>query len=273
MTSVTATDADALDVLRFAITGGADAARFAIDPVSGALSFVAAPNHEAPADANADNRYEVTVTVSDGALSAQQALFIDVGNVDEAPTIVTNVLLLSKDGATIVLLGTDPDTAASALNYQASGQVGGRFELVAAPGVAVTGFSQAQVDAGAVRFVADGSGAGPTYVLQPERRCLDRDLGRPARGDSGRGAGCSSPGGAGWLRRPTLHLPRRRRQQRLPLPQRPRRRLRWCRPRRARFRRRCSLNPETTRSSRVARHRTASRSLRPPHRQQRAIPP
>ena len=165
VTTVSATDADALAVLRFAITGGADAARFGIEPVSGALSFVAAPDHEAPADANADNRYEVTVTVSDGTLSAQQALFIDVGNVDEAPSIVTNRLLLSKEGATIVLLGTDPDSGASALNYQASGQVGGRFELVAAPGVAVTGFSQAQVDAGAVRFVADGSGAGPTYVL------------------------------------------------------------------------------------------------------------
>ena len=165
VTGVTATDSDALDVLRFAITGGADAARFGIDPVSGALSFVVAPDRELPADANRDNRYEVIVSVSDGALSAQQSLFIDVANVDEAPSIVTNALLLSNSGATLVLLGTDPDTGASALSYQASSQVGGRFELVAAPGVAVTGFNQAQVDAGAVRFVADGSGTSPTYVL------------------------------------------------------------------------------------------------------------
>ena len=255
------------------ITGGADAARFAIDPVSGTLSFVAAPNHEAPADANADNRYEVTVTVSDGALSAQQALFIDVGNVDEAPTIVTNVLLLSKDGATIVLLGTDPDTAASALNYQASGQVGGRFELVAAPGVAVTGFSQAQVDAGAVRFVADGSGPARPMCCSLSDGVSTVTSGAPNVVHAGCAAGCSSPGGAGGCDARLLNLLRRRLRRRLPLPHRPQRRLRWCRPRRARFRRRCSLNPEAIRSSRVARPSNSAAVAAPAASTATAIPP
>jgi Domain of unknown function (DUF4347)/Cadherin-like/Cadherin domain len=166
VTSVTASDPDAAAVLRFSVSGGADAARFAIDPVSGALGFITPPDREQPADANGDNRYEVIVSVSDGALSAQQQLFIDVAGVDEAPSIVSNALLLSKGNATLVLLGTDPDTAAGLLNFQASGLVGGRFELVAAPGAATTGFSQAQVAAGAVRFVPDGSGAAPAYVLR-----------------------------------------------------------------------------------------------------------
>ncbi len=165
VTQVTATDPDAADVLRFTVSGGIDAARFSIDPVSGALSFVTPPDREQPADADGDNRYEVIVSVSDGTVSAQQQLFIDVAGVDEAPSIVSNTLLLSKGSATLVLLGTDPDTAANSLNFQVSGLVGGRFELVAAPGSAITGFSQAQIAAGAVRFVPDGSGAAPAYVL------------------------------------------------------------------------------------------------------------
>jgi Cadherin-like/Cadherin domain len=166
VTSVTATDAESASVLRFAITSGADASCFVIDPVSGVLQFAADPNHEQPADANGDNRYEVTVSVSDGSLIAQQALTVDVGNLNEAPVFVSNALLLSKDGATLVLLGTDPESAASALSYQASNLVGGRFERIAAPGVAITNFGQAEVSAGAVRFVTDGSGATPGYALR-----------------------------------------------------------------------------------------------------------
>jgi len=165
VTTITATDADALDVLRFAISGGADAARFSIDAVSGALRFVVAPDAEQPADANADNRYEVVVSVSDGSLQAQQSLSIDVVNINEAPTIVVNWLLLSRGGPTLVLLGTDQESAPDALNYAVSGVVGGQFEHLATPGAAITGFSQAEVNAGAVRFVADASGASPTYAL------------------------------------------------------------------------------------------------------------
>ena len=48
VTTVAASDADS-DTLIFAIAGGADAARFAIDATTGALVFVAAPDFEAPA--------------------------------------------------------------------------------------------------------------------------------------------------------------------------------------------------------------------------------
>ena len=46
--------------------GGADAALFTIDASTGALTFVAAPNFEAPTDAGGNNVYDVTVQVSDG---------------------------------------------------------------------------------------------------------------------------------------------------------------------------------------------------------------
>ncbi|QEW23412.1 Cadherin domain protein (plasmid) [Paracoccaceae bacterium] len=55
-----------LDTLGYSITGGADAALFSIDAATGALSFIFAPDYEAPSDANGDNVYELTLGVSDG---------------------------------------------------------------------------------------------------------------------------------------------------------------------------------------------------------------
>ena len=51
----------------YSITGGADAAFFAIDSVTGALSFRDAPDFEGPADADGDNTYRVEVTARDGS--------------------------------------------------------------------------------------------------------------------------------------------------------------------------------------------------------------
>ena len=50
--------------MTFSIKGGADAALFELS--GAALAFKAAPDFEAPADANGDNVYEVTVEASDG---------------------------------------------------------------------------------------------------------------------------------------------------------------------------------------------------------------
>jgi VCBS repeat-containing protein len=67
--TITATDANA-NPLTYAIAGGADAALFTIDAQTGLLSFVTAPNYEAPADAGANNAYDLTVSVSDGIAPA-----------------------------------------------------------------------------------------------------------------------------------------------------------------------------------------------------------
>ena len=64
--TVVATDANAGDTLTYSIAGGADAASFTIDSVTGALAFVTAPDFETPSDAGADNTYEVIVRVADG---------------------------------------------------------------------------------------------------------------------------------------------------------------------------------------------------------------
>ena len=81
VTTVAALDPDS-PTLVFAIAGGADVARFIIDPLTGRLAFAAAPDFEAPADADGNNVYDVVVSVADGAGGIdQQALAVTVTNV------------------------------------------------------------------------------------------------------------------------------------------------------------------------------------------------
>jgi hypothetical protein len=83
VTTVTATDADDGATQTYSIVGGADAARFTIDATTGALSFVSAPNREAPTDSDSDSVYNVTVRVSDGVSFDDQAIAVTVNDVNE----------------------------------------------------------------------------------------------------------------------------------------------------------------------------------------------
>ena len=76
VTTVVATDVDPGTTLSYAIAGGADAQRFVIDAATGALSFVAAPDFEAPTDQDGDNSYVVQVRASDGSLSDLQTITV-----------------------------------------------------------------------------------------------------------------------------------------------------------------------------------------------------
>ncbi len=80
VTTVTSTDADTSPTATYSISGGADAALFAINSATGALSFISAPDYEAPAAVGADNVYNVTVQVSDGLNTDSQALAVTVTN-------------------------------------------------------------------------------------------------------------------------------------------------------------------------------------------------
>jgi glucose/arabinose dehydrogenase len=79
-----ATDSDG-NVVTFAISG-TDAARFTISG-SGALSFVAPPDFEAPADAGANNVYDLVLTASDGSLTTQIALAVTVTNLPDSASV------------------------------------------------------------------------------------------------------------------------------------------------------------------------------------------
>jgi hypothetical protein len=87
VTTVAASDAIGPQTVRYAITGGVDAARFAIDAVTGVLRFVSAPDFETPGDTNGDRVYDVIVSASDGERSSAQALAVTLTNVNEGLAI------------------------------------------------------------------------------------------------------------------------------------------------------------------------------------------
>ena len=76
--AISASDVDAGSSLAYSISG-TDSARFSISS-AGVLSFSTAPDFESPADSGANNVYNVTVGVSDGALSSSVSLVITIVN-------------------------------------------------------------------------------------------------------------------------------------------------------------------------------------------------
>nr|WP_315383955.1 calcium-binding protein [uncultured Sphingomonas sp.] len=113
---ISASDADGT-AATYQILSGDDAALFAIDSVTGALSFKNAPDFEQPLDANGDNIYSVVVGASDGVTTVTQALSISVGNVNDlAPVIQSNgagataqVAMLENSSFVTTVTATDGD--------------------------------------------------------------------------------------------------------------------------------------------------------------------
>ncbi|WP_296953214.1 DUF4347 domain-containing protein, partial [uncultured Massilia sp.] len=101
MAAVTTVTASAIGAVSYAITGGADAALFKIDAVTGALRFVDAPDFESPRDQGdgvGNNTYVVQVQALDANGSETQTLTVRVTDVDETvPTQETTV-----DGVKVV---------------------------------------------------------------------------------------------------------------------------------------------------------------------------
>jgi len=89
---ITAVDADAGSTLSYSIAGGADASLFSVNSVTGALSFITAPDRENPADAGGNNVYDVILRVGDGTLVDTQAIAVTVLNGNDAPLMVASHL-------------------------------------------------------------------------------------------------------------------------------------------------------------------------------------
>jgi len=160
VTTVVATDADTVGSLTYRIAGGADAGRFTINAATGALSFASTPDFEAPTDAGANNAYEVIVEADDGVQATQQALTINVTDLnDTAPDITSNgggasALINVAEGGTAVttVVATDADTTGSITYRIAGGADAARFTINAATGAlsfASTPDFEAPSDAGA----------------------------------------------------------------------------------------------------------------------------
>ncbi len=86
VTTLTVSDTDAGDSPSYSLSGGADQSFFSIGNTSGDLTFNLAPNFEVPSDLNADNVYEVEITVTDlGGNTTIDLFSITVLDVTEDP--------------------------------------------------------------------------------------------------------------------------------------------------------------------------------------------
>ena len=100
--------------------------------------------------------------VSDGNISLAQRTFdIGVTPVDDAPVLETNAGgTVAYHGTTTItsaqLNTTDVDTSSDNITYDISNVQRGRVELSTNPGVAVSSFTQEDLDAGRVQFVHTG---------------------------------------------------------------------------------------------------------------------
>jgi len=164
VTTVTATDGDG-DTPTFSITGGADAALFSIDTNTGVLTFNAAPDYENPGDSNTDNDYVVEVTADDGnGGTDSQTITVTVTDVnDNAPTQVNNTGSTVAEGGTDTISNTelrydDAEQPATSVIYTVTGGLAnGQLELTTNPGLAITSFTQDDIDNNRVVYVHDDS--------------------------------------------------------------------------------------------------------------------
>jgi Ca2+-binding RTX toxin-like protein len=137
--SIAATDLDG-DAVTYAIVGGADAQRFILNSVTGQLSFLVAPDYDAPADVGGNNGYDLLVRASDGTLSTVQALQVVVSNINEAPVITAhgggdqaNITVAENSSLVTTFTSADPDGGSRTYSI-AGGADAARFTINATTG-------------------------------------------------------------------------------------------------------------------------------------------
>jgi len=182
------------DALTFALVGGADRARFQIS-AAGALSFVAPPDFEQPGDADGNNVYLVTISVSDGIVTVTQDVSITVTNAGQdafrvtrvgtgfaqplflapVPDATGRVFVLEKGGRIRLL---NPNTGATSIFLDLTGQISTNGER------GLLGFATAP-DFGATGtfYVFVTNLGGDIEVRRYQTFSNQRDLANPATGD------------------------------------------------------------------------------------------
>ena len=118
---------------------GTDRGDFSIS-ANGVLTFRNLPNFEAPADANRNNEYLVTVRANDGATTGTTAVKVTVTDVNEPPSFPDETVILTIAENTAAgrnigsrIVAADPDRN-SALTYTLGGRNAASFLIVAASG-------------------------------------------------------------------------------------------------------------------------------------------
>ena len=109
-----------LDPLKYSISG-VDAGLFSIDPVKGTLTFQRSADFESPTDDGKNNIYNITLVVSDGALSASKGLAITVINTNETPTYTGPSKVIISEGTTSIFTATAVDPEKDNLKFALGG--------------------------------------------------------------------------------------------------------------------------------------------------------
>ena len=123
--TLTAVDADLpAQPLNYSILGGANSAFFSINPSTGELTFLIAPDYELPADSGADNIYNLTVQVSDDTFSTAQDVAVTVTPTNDNVPVITSPASFSipeNSTAVTAVTATDADLPAQTLTYSITG--------------------------------------------------------------------------------------------------------------------------------------------------------
>ena len=127
-----ATDADS-DTLSYSLSG-TDASRFMIDSATGEVRFIEAPDFEAPGDADADNVYDIVVTASDGANTAERTVAIMVTDENEAPVFTSDAAVSVAENQTVAYTALATDADGDDLSYNLSGTDAALFMIDATTG-------------------------------------------------------------------------------------------------------------------------------------------
>ena len=175
---VTATDPDAGDTPAYTL-GGTDAAFFDIDASTGQLRTQAALDYETRSS------YTVTVTASDGALTATVDVTVTVTNIDEAGTVA-----LSTDQpaarAEITAALTDPDKGVTGAVWQWERSSDGNTDWVGI-GTSSPSYTPVDGDVGyhlrATASYTDGHGPGKT-AQAASTQAVQAGANRPPEFDS-----------------------------------------------------------------------------------------
>ena len=110
---------------------GDDSADFSID--SGVLAFNTPPDHEAPADADTNNVYLVTIKASDGNNADTLEVTVTVTDENETPVVTGNSLInYPENGADPVATYTADDPENAQITWSLSGDDSGDFSISSA---------------------------------------------------------------------------------------------------------------------------------------------
>jgi len=122
LATISALDEDRGSAVTYSLldsSGAKDEGLLSINASTGQISFVTAPDFEAPKDSNKDNTIDFTVVASDGTLSSQADFSVAITNINDAPTIgSTNEFTIAEATTTVgTISATDQDSSASSISF------------------------------------------------------------------------------------------------------------------------------------------------------------